>query len=109
MHLYRHKLEDMPQDRLAQLVGVTQGQISQYENGSSDVSLAMIYELAKALETTPEEFLLRNLDLPHEQREEISRTLPPTEYRHSSPPSIPGSCRGRLLRVSAVKPNWQNM
>lgn len=52
MRIYRFIRGNMSQEELGDLVGVTQGQISQWESGESDVPLGRVHELADALNTT---------------------------------------------------------
>jgi transcriptional regulator with XRE-family HTH domain len=47
----------MPQDKLAQIIGVGPSAISQYESGQRMVSIAKLYKIARALECEPSDFL----------------------------------------------------
>lgn len=74
---YRAREGKMSQEALAAKVGVTQGMISQWEKGTSDVPLGMVHKLAKALNTTAFGLQFRN---PFKQEEDIfaawQRVLP---------------------------------
>jgi len=52
MPYYRQRAGRMSQEKLASIVGVSQGMISQWEKGTSDVPLGMVHKLAQALDTT---------------------------------------------------------
>ena len=47
----------MSQSDLADRVGVAQNTISQYENGLSELSMAVLFRIAQALETTSDYLL----------------------------------------------------
>ena len=49
------------QKQLADLIGVAQNTISQYENGTAKTSIEIIVKLAKVLDTTTD-YLLRGIE-----------------------------------------------
>jgi transcriptional regulator with XRE-family HTH domain len=52
----------MSQAELGLKSGYSQGMISQWENGESDVPVTAVYKLAAALSITPEQLMFRNPD-----------------------------------------------
>jgi len=76
MRLYREREDRMSQEALADRIGVTQGMISQWENGTADISWGMVHRLAKALNTTPEALLFRNPYTPQERILEVWDKIP---------------------------------
>lgn len=78
----------MSQEKLAALVGVSQGMISQWEKGTSDVPLGMVHKLAKALDTTAFGLQFRN---PFNQEQDIFAIWQ----------KVPAEHRERALRILA--------
>lgn len=86
MALYRLRAGKMSQEKLAARVGVTQGMISQWEKGTSDVPLSMVHKLAKALDTTAFALQFRQ---PFNQDQDIFATWE----------KVPEEHRERALRI----------
>lgn len=76
MRIYRHR-EDISQEELAARVNVTQGMISQWETGESDVPLGMVHKLADALNTTPYALQAINPFDPEATVTEVFKRVPP--------------------------------
>lgn len=53
------KKANLRQVELAEMAGYTRGHISRLENGHIEPSITTLYNLAEALEMTPEEFVRR--------------------------------------------------
>jgi len=58
------KEQDLKQERLAELSGLTQSMISQIENGHSNVELFTLNDLAQAFGVRPIEFFVEGSDDP---------------------------------------------
>ena len=74
--------DDITQERLADRAGISQGMISQLENGTSDYTGALLDKLAYALRCDPGDLIMRNPVDP-ESPWSIWETLKPEQRRQA--------------------------